>query len=102
MKIFDKLCAFVSSGVGLIIANSVSGLKDLQERGYRGLRSVVVYHGIDSEKYQYNVLLREEMRNRLKVLDNQILIGIVGRLDPMKDHYTFFRAASHIVKHHYN
>ncbi len=47
---------------------------------------VVIYNGIDIEKYKYNDKVRNEMRNELKVVPNGILLGHVGRLAPVKNH----------------
>lgn len=98
MALFDKLCAFISPDVELLIANSHAGLECLLERGYRPKRNIVISNGIDTEKFQYNEESRRRMRDELGVFSKQLLIGIVGRLNPMKDHSTFLNAAALVAK----
>lgn len=47
---------------------------------------IVIYNGIDIEKYKYNGRLRAEVRKELEIEPNEILLGHVGRLAPVKNH----------------
>src|SRR6266508_1506061 len=55
---------------------------------------VVIPNGIDTERFIPDGEARQRMRRQWEVAENQRLIGLVGRLDPMKDHPTFLRAAA--------
>lgn len=98
MALFDKFCALVSPSIKLLIANSHAGLKCLLRRGYCPQKAMVIPNGIDTEKFQYNEVSRRTIRNELGVSLNQPLVGIVGRLNPMKDHLTFLNAAALVAK----
>lgn len=98
MAVFDRMCALVSPTVKLLIANSHAGLKCLLKRGYRPQRYLVIPNGIDTNRFQFNEELREKIRSEVGISSDQLLVGIVGRLNPMKDHQTFLRAAALVVK----
>src|SRR5204863_331451 len=78
----------------LIICNSTSGLEHHAERGYPRGRMVVIPNGIDHEAFAPDPAARRAIRAGWGVPDSDRLVGLVGRLDPMKDHPTFLRAAA--------
>lgn len=94
MAMFDKLCIFVSRGIRLLITNSHAGLQDLLKRGYRPQHYKVIPNGIDTERFEHNEESRIIIRHELGVSPDQPLVGIVGRLNPMKGHPTFLEAAA--------
>jgi glycosyltransferase involved in cell wall biosynthesis len=55
---------------------------------------VVISNGIDTERFQPDSEAGAKVRAEWGVSENTILIGLVGRLDPMKDHPTFLKAAA--------
>jgi glycosyltransferase involved in cell wall biosynthesis len=77
----------------LIICNSTAGLEFHVGRGYPRARTVVISNGIDATAFAPNPAARRAIRAEWGVADDRILVGLVGRLDPMKDHPTFLRAA---------
>ena len=58
---------------------------------------VVVPNGIDSDRFRPDAAARAEVRHEWGVPDGELLIGVVARLDPKKDHATFLRAAAQVV-----
>jgi len=46
----------------------------------------VLNNAIDSEKYIYNIEKRQTVREQLGILNNEIVIGHVGRFYPQKNH----------------
>lgn len=48
---------------------------------------VILKNGIDIEKFKYNPKIREEMRKKLKINDNDILIGHIARFVKSKNHF---------------
>lgn len=77
----------------LIIVNSQAGRDYAVEKGYPANKIEVVYNGIDMIKFHPDITSRKDQRKRWKINENEYLIGLVGRLDPMKDHPTFLKAA---------
>jgi glycosyltransferase involved in cell wall biosynthesis len=77
----------------LIICNSTSGLEHHAERGYPRRRMVMIPNGIDHERFAPDPAARRAIRAEWAAPDSERLVGLVGRIDPMKDHATFLRAA---------
>lgn len=94
MALFNKLCAIVSPTVRLVIVNSRKGLENIIKYGYRPKKVQVIYNGIDVEEFQYDKNVRKNNRQELKILDHQPVVGIVGRIIPIKDHPSFIKAVS--------
>jgi glycosyltransferase involved in cell wall biosynthesis len=86
----------------LIIANSHAGQQHAVTNGFPKEKIVVIPNGIDTKYFQFNHEGRMLVRASWGVDESEILVGLVGRLDPMKDHPTFLRAASCIARVHRN
>lgn len=84
----------LSSRADIIIANSTAGRDYHVACGYPMDRCVVVPNGIDISRFRPEPARRASQRQTWGVGDGEVLIGLVGRLDPMKGHPTFLRAAS--------
>jgi len=70
--------------------------------GYASGRQVVIPNGFDCDWFRPNQEARRAFRVSLNAADSDVLIGLIARHDPAKDHETFFRAAGIIVKHQSN
>ena len=81
-----------------IIANSHAGLEYAVQHGFPKEKMVVIPNGIDTDKFSFDTEARRKVRNAWGIVDDQILIGLVARFDPMKDHPTFFRAAAMLAE----
>lgn len=81
-----------------IISNSEAGRRYHLALGYPGEKTVVIPNGIDTEYFRPDAAARSQIRSEWRIAEREKLIGLVGRLDPMKDHPTFLKAASALVK----
>lgn len=54
----------------------------------------VVPNGVDTQQFRADPQARIEVRARLRAGAKTMVVGTVGRLDPVKDHITLFRAAN--------
>jgi glycosyltransferase involved in cell wall biosynthesis len=54
----------------------------------------VIPNGVDTRRFAPDRASGSRLRASWRVRERSLLIGIVGRLDPMKDHQTFLRAAA--------
>lgn len=81
----------------LIIANSQAGKRHAIANGFPEPKVVVVPNGIDTTYFRFDADGRQRQRARWGLAADDVAVGLVARLDPMKDHPTFFRAASRIV-----
>lgn len=77
-----------------IIVNSWAGAAHHASLGYPQARITVVPNGIDTQRFHFDGAGRARKRREWNVPDDAVLVGLVGRLDPMKDHPTFLRAAA--------
>ena len=77
-----------------IILNSEAGRRHHLAHGYSGAHMLVIPNGIDVERFRPDAAARARVRQAWHVAPDVPLIGLVGRLDPMKDHPTFLRAAA--------
>ncbi len=80
----------------LIISNSEAGRRHCLAHGFAGRRLLVIPNGIDTDLFRPDGAARETVRAAWGVRADEVLIGLVGRLDPMKDHPTFLRAAARL------
>ena len=79
----------------LIISNSEAGRRYAVSRGFPANdRFIVIPNGIDVARFRPYPTLREAVRAEWGVSPKEALVGIVGRLDPMKDYPTFLEAAA--------
>jgi glycosyltransferase involved in cell wall biosynthesis len=82
----------------LIIANSEAGRRYAVSRGFPDNdRFVVIPNGIDLEHFRPDASLREAVRAEWEVQPHETLVGIIARLDPMKDHPSFLEAAAKLA-----
>lgn len=98
---FQRLLYGVQPGAAqradLIICNSEAGRVAAVASGYPAGRTVAVPNGIDTDRFQPNLGHREATRRAWGIADDAILVGLVGRVDPVKDHATFLRAAARVA-----
>ena len=88
-----RLECFLSRFADLVIANSHAGRNYATKHGFpRNIE--VISNGIDVDYFKPDSTARQKIREEWNIKNNEILVGIVARLDPMKDHHTFLAAAS--------
>lgn len=61
---------------------------------YRKDKTVIIPNGFDTELFAPNTDARENLRIELGLRQNSVLIGLIGRYEPKKDHENFLVAAS--------
>jgi glycosyltransferase involved in cell wall biosynthesis len=82
----------------LIIVNSKAGRDYHQALGYPGHKMVVIPNGIDTDKFYPDPGERRRVRAEWGIAEQERLIGLVARFDPMKDHHTFLKAAAMLAQ----
>jgi glycosyltransferase involved in cell wall biosynthesis len=81
----------------LIIANSRAGRNYVVGRGFPPAKTLVIENGIDIERFRPDTDARNRLRMEWGAGPEVMLIGLVARLDPMKDHSTFLRGFAMIA-----
>ena len=87
-----RLSAFLSRFPDTIIANSFAGLRFHKDIGYKTERMKVIPNGIDTKLFKPDHPSGFRLRDEWGIDEKTVSIGLVGRLDPMKDHTTFLQA----------
>lgn len=78
----------------LVIFNSEAGRANHVAMGLRARRLAVIPNGFDVEAYAPDAASGRARRSRWGIPPEGALVGLVGRLVPVKDHPTFLRAAA--------
>lgn len=95
-----KACAWLSRRPKVVIVNSEAGRQFHAALGYRPRQWLVIPNGFDLSRFLPDPSARESVRSELGLDPQAILIGLICRLDPMKGHETFLRAAGELVREH--
>jgi len=88
----------LSRTADLIISNSRAGRDFAVEHGFPEDRIHVVPNGVDTDRFKPDADLRQRQRAAWGLSDEQIAVGVLARLDPMKGHGMFLEAAAHIAR----
>jgi glycosyltransferase involved in cell wall biosynthesis len=95
----DALCARLSHRIpDRIVAVSRVSRDQHVAAGYDAEKFVVLPNGFDLEQYQPDLASRREVRKELDLDQATVLIGLVARMHPVKDHLNFVRAAAQLAK----
>lgn len=92
-----ECCRILSGSVDLVIANAQSGLDAYAAVGYAGRNASVIANGIDTDALHPSRGLGETLRNEWGIPTGALLVGVVGRLTPVKGHETLLAAAARLV-----
>jgi glycosyltransferase involved in cell wall biosynthesis len=65
--------------------------------GYTSRKMLVIPNGFDVGAFRPDPGVRVAVRRELSVPDDALLVGLVARWDPQKDHATFLRAAARVA-----
>ena len=87
----------LSRSADLIIANSAAGRQFAESNGFPSQRIAVVPNGIDTGRFHPDPLVRTAQRKAWGLMDDEVAVGILARLDPMKGHDCFLEAAKRVA-----
>ncbi len=97
LRIMQRILAFLSRRPACVMVNSEAGKRFHEVLGYRPKRWEIVPNGFDVEAFRPNPMARADWRRRLGFDAAQRVIGMVARVDGMKDHGTFLEAAQKVA-----
>lgn len=89
--------ARLSHMADLVIANSQAGAARAAERGIDPRVIACVPNGIDCSRFRRDQEGRSRVRAEWRVPEGVPLVGLVARLDPVKDHSRFLQAAARVA-----
>lgn len=82
-----------------VVVNSEYGRDYMAGRGYAGARWRVIPNGFDTAHFRPDPDARSRIRWEWGIGDDQTLVGLIARIDPVKDHATFLEAARLLAEH---
>ncbi|MBF0426784.1 MAG: glycosyltransferase [Magnetococcales bacterium] len=91
-----QILARLSTRPDAILVNSLAGQVYHESLGYRPRRWVRIPNGFDVTEYRPDPEARRRLRSELGLEPDTLLVGIVARFNPMKDHDTFLEAAARV------
>jgi glycosyltransferase involved in cell wall biosynthesis len=94
-----RACVWLSGWPLGIIVNSKAGQEFHEHLGYHSRRWIHIPNGIDTGQFKPAPAARIALRKELKLGPEVMLIGLVARFDPMKDHANFLQASSLLAVH---
>lgn len=97
VRLVRRILALASARPAAIIVNSDSGRRYHEALGYHPRRWEIIPNGFDIERFHPDPAARRAWRERLGAGEAGLLIGMVARVDAMKDHATFFDAAARVA-----
>lgn len=98
MRLIPAIENYLSHKADCIVANSYAGREWAIRRGFPSGKILVIENGIDTQYFRPNPVAGEQVRKEWGIRPEEFLIGMVGRLDPMKDHSTFLRACALVLQ----
>jgi len=96
--LMNLLCNLFARSTDLIIANSQAGARDAIRCGYPSARMKVIPNGIDTLAFHPAPIDRARLRKDWGASDEDRIVGILARLDPMKG-YCDLLAAAKLMAH---
>lgn len=92
-----RACGLLSGMLPNRIVSCSNTARDIHVAlGYDASRFVIIPNGFDLSFYRPDPVARVEVRQELGIPDNALVIGLVARLDPLKNHQGFFEAAGQL------
>lgn len=93
-----RLSAVISQYPRTIAYNSRTSARQHEAFGFDTSRTCIIPNGFDTEVFRPDENARIGIRQELGLGDDVILIGLIGRYHPMKDHRNFLNAAALLCK----
>jgi glycosyltransferase involved in cell wall biosynthesis len=88
------LCSWCSRLADVIVCNSRAGFEHHVAQGYPVRKMQVVYNGIDCTVFKLDPTARASIRAEWHARDDDVLVGLVARVDAIKGHADFLTAAA--------
>ncbi|MGP5501079.1 glycosyltransferase [Psychrobacter faecalis] len=89
-----KLCAKLSYSIPsqiVCVAHTAMNIH-IKQGGYDASKMLVIPNGFDVHRFYSNKMKRRELRDKLNIKSDELVIGNIGRFDPIKNHENFIKA----------
>lgn len=88
-----RLGGMFSGSATRILYNSTAAARQHEQRGYSRVKTMVINNGIDCSRFHPDAGLRPATRRQLGLDADAVVIGMLARFHPVKDHATLLAAA---------
>jgi len=85
-----------------IIYNSKASAQQHEAFGFQAAKRVLIPNGFDCEKFRPDPGALRQIRAEFGIGPDAVLIGLIARYHPMKDHAGFLRAAGFVARRYPN
>lgn len=103
LVIVAKACAFLSRWIPNQIIYCAQEAKSAhQELGYDNTKAIVIGNGYDLELFNIDPPQGAAFRQELSLTESQLLLTMIGRYNPQKDHLNLIKSLSLVKKSGYN
>ena len=92
MRLVVRALARLSGVPAVIASNSEAGLAWHRRLGYRPRRTIVIPNGFDTNRFRPDLDARARLLAHAGWPEDAVIVGLVARVDPMKDHAGFLEA----------
>jgi len=96
-RVVGRIEAIGARGAWAVVSNSESGRHDLVQRGLSPGKIHVIPNGVDLARFQRDPAAGAAFRAAWGFERTAAVVGLVGRVDPVKDVPTFLRAAERLA-----
>lgn len=93
-----RLLAWLSPLPDVVLINTETGRTFHEGLSYRPRQWHIIPNGFDVSLFRPDPAACLHLRGRLGLPLDAVLIGLIARYDPMKDHLTFLQAANYLLK----
>jgi glycosyltransferase involved in cell wall biosynthesis len=98
-----KMCAYLSYFIPDKIICAANASKEAHVKvGYDSSKMVIIPNGFDTEKIKFSAEGRASVRNEFNIPSDAVVVGSVGRFNPVKNHKLFVDAALHVLEKNSN
>lgn len=84
----------------VIACGKLAGERVFGKKHMKSEKAMILPNAIDTELFKYDEKFRKEIREELSIKDDEILVGMVGRLEPQKN--TLFMIKTFLKIHRLN
>ncbi len=96
-RLVVRMLSRLASLPGTVAVNSEAGKAHHIALGYRPREWAYLPNGLDLAVWRPDPADRARVRRELEVVEDEVLVGMVARVDPLKDHATFLAAAEQLA-----
>lgn len=97
-RMVRTICAYFSSWLpSKIVCAANASKKAHADIGYAEARMCVIPNGFEINRFQATEQQRQSIRNAYSISDTHVVIGSLGRFNPVKDHANFIAATGRLA-----